>query len=241
MTLRSIYSLLGAVALVAACSSESPNAAADDAAMGKDSRLAKGDLGNSFDSANDHAAQNAGDGAALPDGVSPDGALPDALVADMAQNKVNCSPAPSCNWCGGQTILDANGCIDGYKCANGADPCTTQPCQASNPASCKSDEYCGKDLLCWKKSSAPSTFACGTEIRCALASQFCATSTRQPFSVPASGVCGKNCKQAGALCYCRVYSCLKLNTCRDCACLTPQYPGCKCGGTDSGGFTIDCG
>lgn len=58
-----------------------------------------------------------------------------------------CPPMPSCNWCGGSTVTDANGCASGYLCDNGVDPCSTQPC--AKDADCKPTEVCAKDQLCW--------------------------------------------------------------------------------------------
>ena len=58
-----------------------------------------------------------------------------------------CPPAPSCNWCGGNTLFDRKGCVLGYTCANGVDPCVTQPCFSA--ADCKPFETCGPDMLCW--------------------------------------------------------------------------------------------
>jgi hypothetical protein len=57
-----------------------------------------------------------------------------------------CSGAPNCNWCDGQTVTDTQGCITGYVCANGADPCTTAPCSDTG---CATDQLCGSDELCW--------------------------------------------------------------------------------------------
>lgn len=57
-----------------------------------------------------------------------------------------CPPVPSCNWCNGAGVKDTKGCLVGFKCANGVDPCKTQPCTAT---SCAAGKYCGKDKLCW--------------------------------------------------------------------------------------------
>ncbi len=73
----------------------------------------------------------------------------DGSVSDTFKTKdvSTCPPVPPCNWCGGTSIKDAKGCVIGFKCANGADPCKTQPCTST---SCKAGEYCRvKDLLCW--------------------------------------------------------------------------------------------
>lgn len=73
-----------------------------------------------------------------------DGSVSETIISNDA---TVCPPMPSCNWCGGNSIKDAKGCTVGYKCANGADPCKTQPCSST---SCKAGEYCSKkDLLCW--------------------------------------------------------------------------------------------
>jgi hypothetical protein len=58
----------------------------------------------------------------------------------------SCAPALSCNWCGGEYLKDANGCVTGYRCANGADPCKTSSCSASAP--CAAGYTCS-NMLCW--------------------------------------------------------------------------------------------
>jgi len=58
-----------------------------------------------------------------------------------------CPPVPSCNWCGGLSEFDANGCVIGFRCWNGADPCATQPCQGETDCS-NMQEHCGVDGLC---------------------------------------------------------------------------------------------
>jgi len=57
---------------------------------------------------------------------------------------------PDCNWCGGETIYDENGCFVRYVCANGADPCQTDPC--FGPGDCGPNEVC-QDMLCWPNGS----------------------------------------------------------------------------------------
>ena len=64
----------------------------------------------------------------------------------QADSPPGCPPAPTCNWCNGTAVKDAKGCITGYKCLNGADPCKTSKCAK---ASCPSGQYCGTDGLCW--------------------------------------------------------------------------------------------
>ena len=70
-----------------------------------------------------------------------------------------CPPLPSCNWCGGSYVTDANGCAVGFECANGADPCTTNPC-SSDPTECTADEVCGDDDLCWPSDAGVGADAC---------------------------------------------------------------------------------
>ena len=60
---------------------------------------------------------------------------------------VECSPPLSCNWCDGDYVRDADGCIVGYLCANGADPCSVSACLADDD--CGVGESCGDDMLCW--------------------------------------------------------------------------------------------
>ena len=43
-------------------------------------------------------------------------------------------------------LKDGNGCFAGYRCANGANPCKTTPCSASEP--CPSGQTCS-NMLCW--------------------------------------------------------------------------------------------
>lgn len=61
-----------------------------------------------------------------------------------------CPGVAACNWCMGDPVLDSAGCIIGWRCANGADPCTTQPCTADSD--CQSGYTC-KDQLCWPSST----------------------------------------------------------------------------------------
>lgn len=67
-----------------------------------------------------------------------------------------CPPAPTCNWCGGDERRDLEGCVVGYICANGADPCATSPCSQSG---CEPDEECQSDDLCWPACT-PQTEVC---------------------------------------------------------------------------------
>jgi hypothetical protein len=58
-----------------------------------------------------------------------------------------CPALPHCNWCGGTEVVDANGCVVGWTCANGVDPCTTSPCESNDD--CAPDGYCDENGLCW--------------------------------------------------------------------------------------------
>ncbi len=69
-----------------------------------------------------------------------------------------CSPLPLCNWCDGETVYDASGCPVGYVCANGVDPCTTDPCFGKQD--CAPNEIC-KDMLCWPNTVSCDERACG--------------------------------------------------------------------------------
>jgi hypothetical protein len=60
------------------------------------------------------------------------------------------SYCPQGNWCGGGPVLDSNGC-QRFACANGADPCVTEPCAKSED--CEADKVCGGDHLCWPANS----------------------------------------------------------------------------------------
>jgi hypothetical protein len=57
-----------------------------------------------------------------------------------------CPGIPSCNWCGGTSVTNNVGCIVGWRCANGADPCSTQPCPTSY--TCPTGYTC-TNQLCW--------------------------------------------------------------------------------------------
>jgi hypothetical protein len=57
-----------------------------------------------------------------------------------------CPPVAPCNWCGGTTLYDSAGCISGFRCANGANPCSTSACPGSP---CAAGYTCGTDRLCW--------------------------------------------------------------------------------------------
>ena len=58
----------------------------------------------------------------------------------------SCTQLPSCNWCGGQDVIGADGCVTGWRCANGADPCKTAACDTSAP--CASSYAC-RNQLCY--------------------------------------------------------------------------------------------
>jgi hypothetical protein len=60
---------------------------------------------------------------------------------------VDCPSPLSCNWCGGTNVVDAQGCIVGYLCPNGVDPCETSPCVSNSD--CPPGAYCSDEGLCW--------------------------------------------------------------------------------------------
>lgn len=57
-----------------------------------------------------------------------------------------CPPLPSCNWCNGTPYYDSSGCVAGWTCANGINPCVTQPCHVEG---CQAGYTCAEDGLCW--------------------------------------------------------------------------------------------
>ncbi len=67
----------------------------------------------------------------------------------------DCPELPSCNWCGGDDLMDANGCVTGWICANGIDPCEDSSAYCADTSECEADEVC-EDNLCWSDTSLPS-------------------------------------------------------------------------------------
>jgi hypothetical protein len=57
-----------------------------------------------------------------------------------------CPRAPSCNWCNGDPLRDSAGCVTGYRCANGEDPCMNGP-ECTSDSSCPSGKTC-RNLIC---------------------------------------------------------------------------------------------
>lgn len=72
---------------------------------------------------------------------------PDCGPPDYGPDISRCPPLPACNWCGGQHVKDSSGCTVGYVCANGANPCGTQPCYQDSD--CPPTHVCESDQLCW--------------------------------------------------------------------------------------------
>jgi len=78
-----------------------------------------------------------------------DGAVQDADAAQDANVTPPCPPPPPpCNWCNGEYVYDQNGCLVGYRCANGVDPCSYDNCVIS-PWVCGPGELCDDGGLCW--------------------------------------------------------------------------------------------
>jgi hypothetical protein len=106
-----------------------------------------------------------------------------------------CPELPSCNWCGGQNVVDANGCVTGWLCANGADPCKTQPCDSSSP--CAAGYTCSNQL-CWSVDAGQpdGTLACsglggGTTTYCDPNTQYCVLTQIRGGEMPAfNASCG---------------------------------------------------
>lgn len=66
-----------------------------------------------------------------------------------------CPPVAGCNWCGGTPKHDAQGCVSGWTCANGIDPCQQGPCQGD----CPPGQSCAPDGLCWPDTNPPTCSA----------------------------------------------------------------------------------
>jgi len=60
---------------------------------------------------------------------------------------LDCPSLPFCNWCDGEPVKDTPGCVTGWICANGVDPCVDSGC--TGPEDCEADLVCGGDHLCW--------------------------------------------------------------------------------------------
>ena len=56
-----------------------------------------------------------------------------------------CPQLPSCNWCDGLEVFDAEGCVIGFRCWNGVDPCQTDPCQSEGDCA-NMQEHCSNGL-----------------------------------------------------------------------------------------------
>lgn len=68
--------------------------------------------------------------------------------ADAAEaDAVVCPDVPLCNWCNGRQVIDEHSCVTGFRCANGVDPCVTEPCSSSED--CPDQTVCRPDGLCW--------------------------------------------------------------------------------------------
>jgi Cys-rich repeat protein len=85
------------------------------------------------------------------------GAMRDAGQDSGGESDAGCQAPLSCNWCSGVERRDNRGCVVGYTCKNGADPCTTQPCSQGG---CQQDEECRSDDLCWPLNCTPKTEEC---------------------------------------------------------------------------------
>lgn len=174
----------------------------------------------------------------------------DQLCWPKSDAGVICPPIAPCNWCGGTSIKDANGCVIGFKCANGVDPCVTQPCMGSSD--CKPNETCGTDMLCWPKAKdAGVGFSCGAVLTCT-SGEYCEQiepSYCVGNPVPDGGTCPPNCSAkictpgGSPVCVCDSYTCRKLPVgCTSCSCITTRPPGpCTCTAGPGGAINVRCG
>jgi hypothetical protein len=60
-----------------------------------------------------------------------------------------CANLTCANWCNGYAVSNDNGCVNGYRCANGIDPCHVSPCYSDS--NCPTGSTC-KEKLCWPTS-----------------------------------------------------------------------------------------
>lgn len=98
------------------------------------------------------AVEGAPDQTQGPDAPASDLPRPDQTLGLDGPSSDGCPPLPSCNWCGGAPTYDASGCVLYWTCANGVNPCTTQPCSSSQD--CKAGETCDSSGLCWPATDA---------------------------------------------------------------------------------------
>jgi hypothetical protein len=149
-----------------------------------------------------------------------------------------CPPQPPCNWCGGSEKKDAQGCTVGYTCANGINPCQTQPCFGSP---CPAGQACDSTGLCW-----PAPFACGTA-QCK-GNEFCLKELPGncgSVDKTDAGVCPPGCCYVGTGCYCPTFACLPLPVgCANCGCIgkagTCPAVGPNCTQQTSGAIEVIC-
>ena len=164
-----------------------------------------------------------------------------------------CLPPPPCNWCNGTPVLDGKGCVVAYRCANGVNPCTTQPCGGTAPV-CIPGEICRADGLCWPVSSDGGTpdgsgsFGCGASSLCSFL-EYCLQSTPGPCGgtlLPDAGSCPPSCQlvvcptTSHVECICDTFACVSLPSgCGTCGCMNLPS-GCTCLTGRSGGVVVHC-
>ena len=113
-----------------------------------------GDAGHSTagtSSSEGGSGQGGGSQAGSGNGGSGNGGAAGSENGGAAQGGTGgvCSDIPltSCNWCNGDSLFDSNGCLAGWICQNGIDPCQSADCLSASD--CQSDEVCEEDHLCW--------------------------------------------------------------------------------------------
>jgi len=121
-----------------------------------------------------------------------DGGAADRLQVDRSRPEASgpdLCPVLGCNWCQGTPRQDAHGCVVGFTCANGVDPCLVQPCAPGDPTACQPRGRCEADRLCWP---------CGAEV-CNGKDDDCNGLVDDSAACPAGEVCtGGKCASACA-------------------------------------------
>jgi hypothetical protein len=139
------------------------------AVAGAASLLAALACGGKADSTEGGTAATAGSGAGGPGGTAGSGGSTagsggstagaggssgSGTAGTGAGGTGTCGSPPFCNWCNGETLHDDLGCPIGFRCANGVDPCVTEPC-TNVGAQCPQGQRCHEDGLCWSEDEPP--------------------------------------------------------------------------------------
>lgn len=136
------------------------------APIGVSCLLALGCGGNTESDRGSAPPGNGGSGGtgALAGGGGAPGAGGSGTGGTRVDGGVVCPSLPDCNWCSGAPVSDAFGCVIGYSCENGQDPCLTRPCREQP---CPAGQFCALDGLCWEPAAPCEQFCSAEESSCA--------------------------------------------------------------------------